>query len=460
MVDNMYVGHTLWPPGIPLLLMPAVAVSGEKINWLAVKVTMAIVGLIGVLAVWCLVRRVTQSTLLADLATLFVALNPFYWDFSHQAMAEVPTITWTFIALLLGDLMYARRRPRYRESFAVGFVSGLGMLIKGNLLGLALIPLAYWIGPRSMTLGRRGKMVATTVFVIGFALPYSIWTVRNWTVEAMGFDGVNQVRMIFQRGVTDPELKSFSETVQQSVVNLRWYGIYRLPEQIIPGLWVDWAFAWPGSGWLAAGLCFLILLAWIPWRWQEHYLGLDLVLGPMIGLYLPYAEGGTPRYWVSAAVLLGVLLVIRLGTRNGLGVLTERRRWLLGFAMLLLGLNIASYVVKHEREPYNTAAPWKELAQLFDAVAAQPIDTAGVLTPNMHAFQLMTGCPAPMATAQYNPTYDHMIARLDGKWPQPPQGAVDRLSVPPWALYKLSEPKTRVQLLGEGDFSVGIKISE
>jgi hypothetical protein len=32
MIDGMYIDHTTWPPGIPILMMPAVAISDNKIN--------------------------------------------------------------------------------------------------------------------------------------------------------------------------------------------------------------------------------------------------------------------------------------------------------------------------------------------------------------------------------------------------------------------------------------------
>jgi hypothetical protein len=78
----------------------------------------------------------------------------------------------------------------------------------------------------------------------------------------------------------------------------------------------------------------------------------------------------------------------------------------------------------------------------------------------MNAFQLMTGYPAPLAHPQYNPSYDHMVARLDGKGLQPPKGAVPRVIVFPWVLYHLPEPKTRIELLGEHDFSIGLGLGK
>ena len=43
---------------MPVLMMPAIAVSHGRINWFAAKASMAVVGLLGVLFAWLLVRRI------------------------------------------------------------------------------------------------------------------------------------------------------------------------------------------------------------------------------------------------------------------------------------------------------------------------------------------------------------------------------------------------------------------
>ena len=458
MLDDMYIPHKVWPPGLPLMMMPVIALSGKKINWYVAKATMAVVGLIGVIAAWFLVRRVTERPVLADLAALLVALNPFYWDFSHQVMTEVPTIVWVFLALSLCDLTFAHRKPGYTVSSLAGVGCGIGMLIKGNLLGLGLAPFAHFFGPRSMAGELRNKLVVAMLFMLGFACPFSAWTLRNQTVAATGFDGINQVRMVLQKQNSNPEIQSASEIVRRCYLNLRTYGIYRLPEQVIPGLWLDSALAWPGSGLLAAGLSCLMLVLIIPWKWRAHYLGLDFVVLPMLALYLPYRLGGAARFWVPISIICMVLLVIRLGGQDKFHKVTESVA--IGLAVAGgLAVNLGSYVIKHERQPYNTVEPWKELAEFFDAVAHERINTQGVLTPNMNAFQLMTGYPAPLAHPQYNPSYDYMVARLD-RGLQPPEGSVPRVTVFPWVLYRLPEPKTRTDLLGEHDFSEGLGLGK
>ena len=457
MIDGMYIGHTTWAPGVPVLMMPALAISGSKINWFAVKGTMVIVGLLGVILAWYWVRRVSGKTALADLSALLVAINPFYWDFSHQTMTEVPVIVWIFGALLLCDTVFAQRKTRYHESFLIGLVCGLGMLIKGTVGGLLFVPVAYFWGSRQMKLAWKRKIAILIVFGIGFISPFSAWMLRNERVNAVGYDSGNQVRMVFQKGMENREIKSFSETIHQVSSNLRTYIIYRLPEQMIPGLWFDAALVWKGSGWLVLGIDLLMFLVWIPRGWKDKIVSLDFVLLPMMIIYL--LASGSARYWVSVSILFSVLLILRLNAWIPLEKVTKHIQWLL-IIIALLTINLGTYVVQHEKQPYNPHAPWRELAELFNTIAKEEISPAGVLTPNMHAFQLITGYPAPMATQQYNPSYDYMVARLDGEGPQPPQGAIPTITVEPWVLYRLPEPKTRIELLGDQDFSRGITISE
>ncbi len=143
MKPNQYVAHTTWPPVVPVLMMPAMALSGDKINWLAVKWSMVIVGLIGVVCVWLLARRIGGSDFYGDLAALAIALNPLYWDFSHQAMAEVPLTVWLLGSILLIDYCWVGRKVRLWEALTVGCICGIGMLIKGHAIGLMLAPLAF-----------------------------------------------------------------------------------------------------------------------------------------------------------------------------------------------------------------------------------------------------------------------------------------------------------------------------
>jgi hypothetical protein len=444
-----------------VILAPAVAASGARLNWLFVKVTMAVVGLASVVLIWRLVFRLTGDRRLGDLAALFVALNPYFWDFSHQAMSEVPAVGWAALALLVGDHVFARCRPGSTSALLAGVVCGSGMLVKGHLIGLVLLPLAYVVGPRAMAAGWSRRMLVTIMFAAGFGLPFGGWMIRNAAIQAPGWDGVNQVQQVFsKRGGTDQEMRSLPETVTHVIRTFRMHGVYRLAEQTIPFLALHGALAWPGSGWLALAVFVAIGLALLPRSLTREYLGFHIVITPIVVLNLLYADGGSARYWVPVSILVVVLLVLRLGGRLLGRSARATPRHVLVPVSVVLAVSLALYVVAHERSPYSPKGPWRELAEFFDLVAKERIRPVGVLTPNMHAFQLITGFPAPMLGTPHAPLFDYMVARQDGKGPPPPPYASVVVSRYPWAMYKLPFAVPETELVRGRDFSYGIAVDD
>ena len=79
-----------------------------------------------------------------------------------------------------------------------------------------------------------------------------------------------------------------------------------------------------------------LVLLWIPWRWRQAYLGLDFVLIPMVALYLPYSQGGNPRYWVSVSILFSVSLLLRLSSVWAGFRVMERRLSIVCIAIVLV----------------------------------------------------------------------------------------------------------------------------
>jgi Dolichyl-phosphate-mannose-protein mannosyltransferase len=447
MIPGAYVGHTWWPPLMPLILAPSVAGSGP-INWIAVKGTVIAISFVGIWLVFGVLRRLTpRGSPAPHIGAVLVATNPFYWDFSHQAMAEVPLTVWVLAGVWLIDHAWAPERPRVGAVAAAGLFCGAGILVKAHALGLALAPIAYVIGTRPWSL-KLSKVVLLGCFLGAFAVPSLLWLARNASVTSVGLDGSKQASMT----VTQTKAPG-AVSAGFILTNIRQYAVYDLSAEVIPVLWPDRALTWSHSGWLALLLAGAILvLAWIP---ERGLVAIYLTALPMMGINLAYDSGGGARYWVPISILLTLTLAVRLA-----GVLAQSRAGARWFAMLCVVLlaNLAAYVVHHERQPYETRAPWRELAEFFAEPALRGIDTIGVLTPNFHAFQLMTAKPAPMPTIALDRAYDYMVARVDGPGPQPPAGSVLVLRHLPWALYRLPSPMSRTALLGPGDFSSGIRV--
>ncbi len=443
LIPGDYVPHKMWPPGLPVLLSPATALAGDALDWARVKRVMSTLGLAGLIPLWLWVRRLADARA-ADVAALVVALNPFYWHFSHQAMTEVPLFIWLIGGLWLVDRTWSRPTVSKGEAARLGLLLGLGLLIKAHVAGLALAPLAYLGSRRGDAPTGRSKAASWAVFCLALALPFCLWLARGWTIEAPGADGYSQLEQLRMADPMDPtsEMRGPGDAIGSMITNLRRYAIYHVPTQVLPGLWPPPVFAWRGSGWPALALTLLLVGA--AWNARRGGRAAFLVAGFLGALNLIYGFGGSPRFWVPVSLLLLTLVTIRL-TAAVLGHGSSRRRILgLATAVALL-VNLGAYIYAHERHPYNPGGPWAELAALFDG--ARDLESAGVLTPNPHAFQLWTGIPAPMTVGES--TFEHMVARLDGRGPQPPAEAALILRAEPWGLYELATPTPGGELVDD-----------
>ncbi|GGA84181.1 hypothetical protein GCM10011369_27750 [Neiella marina] len=417
-LDGAYVTHTLWPPGMAMLLMPSVVLSGDNINWFLVKFTMMLVGLVGIVFSWLYIRRLSGSTRLADIGTLVIALNPYYWHFSHVAMAEIPVFVWCVMALYLADRLMDKP-IRNLGLFLLGLVTGAGVLLKGMVLGLVFLPLS-----RLPVLSRWridfSQLLKCSVFALGFIVVFASWGVRNsqYDRHGLGLDGVNQVQMMIKEVVEDPQspYKSPAAIINTVKENLFWYGIYHLPNQMIPGLWLLDIEQRPMSAAIGLALSAIILFLLIPRR--QRLVPLFLLISSMVFMVALIEIGGSERYWFAISMLALVMVFCQL---NRVGLLLKRfqlRRQMAvnSVAVVVSCLSLALYINKHEAMPYNSTDAWPQLAQIYEANRGLCNDDsepqiASVYTKNVHAFRLISGCPASMTVPGigYQPKYSHAI---------------------------------------------------
>jgi hypothetical protein len=186
--------------------------------------------------------------------------------------------------------------------------------------------------------------------------------------------------------------------------------------------------------------------------------GLHLALFPVGLLNLIFIDGYGARYWVPLSLLMTVLLGLALGriVMRSSGASVK----LSALIALVLCANLTWYVVRFEQQPYRTNEPWMELATFFQKVAGSAITSTGVLTPNSHAFQLMTSILAPMTAGHRKPYYEHMVARLDDVSFKAPPQSKPIVTVYPWALDALPRPMSLHELLGMTDNARGILVEK
>ena len=432
-----YLPHTTWPPGTAALLVPALAPAGATVDWLPVKWTMSLVGLSGVVLTWYYLRRLTGGATVADVGALAVAANPYYWDFSHQAMAEVPMTVWLIGGLLLVDRVWSCRPVRAWEAAASGFVCGVGMLFKGHAAGLMLVPLLYLAGRRTRTASVLAGLARWLVYVGGFAAPQLLWMLRNRGVIADGFEGLNRFRSILAVNPNDPAsgLMTLHEVGATVVHNLRHSVAYVLPSQVLPGLWPERVWDWKGSGPGAIALAVVVLALAIPRRFGAW--PACVVAAAMAMLNVVYAFGGNARFWMPVTTMLTIAIVANHGPRL-IGLRPRAKAAALATIAILLALNLIAYVIYHEAHPYEEKQSWGQLARLMDEIARRDdLHPTAVVTQygNSLALRLITGYPAPMP--RLGTPYSHVItlspdaSKLGGRVVH---------SAEPWQMIELPRP--------------------
>ncbi|MCC9601458.1 hypothetical protein LOC67_12955 [Stieleria sp. JC731] len=405
-----YVPHTLWPPGMAILLMPSVAASGDTISLLLVKLTIIATSLAGVWLARFYLIQLAFSRSQANAIALMVLLNPFVWHFSRIAMAEMPVFTWQILSLLLIHLCFKAQRSILTVS-ACGFLVGLGMLIKGALLGipLAILPYLY-----SRGLFKKESIARGVVFGAAFSVPFFVWTMRNRAIDTsgLGLDGVNQVQMITKKVIEDPdsEFKTTGEIIATAKQNILWHAIYHVPRHTLPVAWLMDLSRIPAGNLIALAGTFavsLLILAQF-----QRFSSVILSVLPAMAIVAVMTIGGAERYWFS---LVGSLLMIVYASP----VLFRRQstqRCIFATLAIVQFISLGLFVVRHETHPFSPVEGRDDLAALFMEIGESPLESSdpqatNVCTINNHGLQLTTGLRASMVNTNIDldPRFTHAV---------------------------------------------------
>jgi hypothetical protein len=442
-----YIPHTTWPPGFPLLIAPAAALSGLPIHWLFLKITTILIALAGIVFAWFYIRRVTLNENVASLGALVLALLPYYWWSSRMVLTEVPAVVFSLGSLLLIDIVWRGRRPAGWQVALAGLICGLGMLIRGTVLGLALVPLGYLHGRRDANVSTRRYVGFCVLHIFCFALPLLAWFVRNRSIESthLGLDGVNQIRMLIQTNPIDPASPTIglSDFVMASFRNVKYRIIYNIPDQLVPGMWTQWWHGGPHGPILAGLLTSLIAGLTLPRKPEGA--PLFIVIAAWCGLLLIYAGGdstggGSTRLWIPITSLIAIMVTINAAPAMAALRATSHR---VAYALipLVFGVSLVPFIRSVEAMPY--VGDSGDLVALLSLVRTMPRPPAATLTGHPQLFTLSTGLPAPMTNSHLGiePVYTHLLTRdesvgFEAAIPVP-AGSRERLRVGAWCLYAL-----------------------
>jgi hypothetical protein len=153
-----------YPPGLPLLLAAAAAVTGWDNAGAAVLVAHSLAGL---LLLYALGRRCGLPGYWSAGGVLLVAASPLYLFISAQALSDVPAMTWATAAVVAA--LASEDEPMW--ALGAGFCVGFGFLIRPTNLLVALpVVAAVGFSPRRLALAAAGALpCAVGAFLINRA---------------------------------------------------------------------------------------------------------------------------------------------------------------------------------------------------------------------------------------------------------------------------------------------------
>ena len=285
-------------------------------SFMALRVSVWLLGLAGLIATYVLLRALSAPRGLMLLAVLLLGVNPLYFALSMSFMTDVP-----FIALSVASLCYLTHglRTGARLSLGVGFVLAL-LALMIRQLALA-IPIAFCLAYAA------GRGFRTKTLIFG-SLP---------TLSALGVLGAYQLLLRFTTGLPrlynrpyDPILESSplnvfalaAELLKRTGIELVYLGVFLLPLSVIVAA-SHWRHAPTRRRLLGAGSGLAVFLVGTGWLLANGELMplsgnvlYDVGVGPPLlrdtyVLALPHLPRAPQLFWlaVTAGGVVGAILL-------------------------------------------------------------------------------------------------------------------------------------------------------
>lgn len=200
-------------------------------SYAALRLSTALLGLVGVLTTSSLLRQTGASRPVAVLGGVTLALNPLYLSLSLTFMTDVPFTVLIVLALL--SLGRSLRRDSSTDLTIGTLLSAAALLTRqaGLLVALAFVPLAF------LRHGRTWKGLAwATLPSATCGAVLAVWHV--WA-ERAGIDWLrnDRVRRTLESWSTDPQ-RAAADAAWQAVVGIVYVGLFCLPVLLpLASLW-------------------------------------------------------------------------------------------------------------------------------------------------------------------------------------------------------------------------------
>jgi len=170
--------HFFRAPLYPLFIAEVWIVTGESV--FAVKLVQAMLHALTTLMIFRTAKILTKSTLVATIAGLLFAVNPF---FVYQAAAiqteALQTFVMTLALMLIVKMVVSENGLDLKTAAAAGVAFGLGALCKNSPLGICIV---LAIGIAALCYRRKNSFAAPALMVVVMfitILPWSFYNLRT-----------------------------------------------------------------------------------------------------------------------------------------------------------------------------------------------------------------------------------------------------------------------------------------
>jgi hypothetical protein len=255
-----------YPPGLPLLMMPATFVSARAVYF--------VVPLFGMLAVWLTYRlgRACGDPLAAGIAAALVSVSPTFLFQVVQPMSDVPATACWLAALLLAA------RTTSPAPGSAGAAASLAILIRPNLAPLAIVPLL--LVTSSVPRGRRLRSAALFVGAMipaGLAL---VW-IQSFRYGSAFGSGYGDLDHLFSWRNVGPNLERYPRWLTETHTWFIWLAI------VAPFVLLRRDARVRALGWAAFAFSAGLLAIYLPYAYfQPHEWNYSRFLLPAIPLLL------------------------------------------------------------------------------------------------------------------------------------------------------------------------------